>query len=69
MKVSHTFSFVVEFDVIRVYRLSGVAHTVVVFSRSTEDVTKIVKIAIRYRMPVIPYSGATSLEGQTRGVS
>jgi len=69
MKVSHTFSFVVEFGVVHVYRLSGVAHTVVVFPRSTEDVTKIVKIAIRYRMPIIPYSGATSLEGQTRGVS
>ena len=59
----------VEFFIVRVYRLSGVAHTVVVFPRSTEDVTKIVKIAIRYRMPIIPYSGATSLEGQTRGVS
>jgi len=65
MKVSHTRPGIV----VRVYRLSGVAHTVVVFPRSTEDVTKIVKIAIRYRMPIIPYSGATSLEGQTFGVS
>jgi D-lactate dehydrogenase (cytochrome) len=29
---------------------------------------KVVKIATKYRMPVIPYSGATSLEGQFRGV-
>jgi D-lactate dehydrogenase (cytochrome) len=42
---------------------------VVVYPRSTEDVVKIVKIAIKYRMPVTAYSGATSLEGQFRGVS
>ncbi|KAI0366688.1 hypothetical protein BV20DRAFT_1002077 [Pilatotrama ljubarskyi] len=40
--------------------------SVVVYPSSTEDVVKIVKIAVKYRMPVIPYSGATSLEGHFR---
>lgn len=40
----------------------------VVFPESTDDVVKIVKIAIKYRMPVVPYSGATSLEGHFRAV-
>ena len=44
-------------------------HSVVVYPESTEDVVKIVKIATKYRMPVVPYSGATSLEGHFRGVS
>ncbi|KAK7031045.1 D-lactate ferricytochrome c oxidoreductase [Paramarasmius palmivorus] len=45
----------------------GTPHTVVVYPLSTEDVVKIVKIATKYRMPITPYSGATSLEGHTRG--
>ncbi|ETW81282.1 oxidoreductase, FAD-binding protein [Heterobasidion irregulare TC 32-1] len=45
----------------------GVPHSVVVYPLSTEDVVKIVKVANKYRMPVIPYSGATSLEGQFVG--
>lgn len=45
----------------------GAAHTVVVYPLSTEDVVKVVKIANKYRMPVTPYSGATSLEGHFRG--
>ncbi|RPD67564.1 hypothetical protein L226DRAFT_529891 [Lentinus tigrinus ALCF2SS1-7] len=40
--------------------------SVVVYPKSTEDVVKIVKTAVKYRMPVIPYSGATSIEGQFR---
>lgn len=48
---------------------SGALHSVVVYPHSTEDVVKIVEIATKYRMPVIPYSGGTSLEGHTRGVS
>ncbi|KAF9464057.1 FAD-linked oxidase-like protein [Collybia nuda] len=44
----------------------GFPHSVVVYPESTEDVVKIVKIAIKYRMPITPYSGATSLEGQFR---
>ncbi|KAJ6629453.1 FAD-linked oxidase-like protein [Mycena sp. CBHHK59/15] len=42
-------------------------HTVIVYPQSTEDVVKIVKIANKFRMPVVPYSGATSLEGQVGG--
>lgn len=48
---------------------AGIAHSVIVYPRSTEDVVKVVKVATKYRIPVIPYSGATSLEGQFRGVS
>ena len=44
------------------------SHTVVVRPESTEDVAKIVKIAVKYRMPVTPYSGGTSLEGNFRAV-
>ncbi|PCH38627.1 hypothetical protein WOLCODRAFT_136371 [Wolfiporia cocos MD-104 SS10] len=40
--------------------------SVVVYPQSTEDVVKIVKIANKYKMPVIPYSGATSVEGNYR---
>jgi hypothetical protein len=44
-------------------------HSVVVYPGSTEDVSKIVKIAGKYKMPVTPYSGGTSLEGNFRAVS
>ncbi|RDX48543.1 FAD-binding domain-containing protein [Lentinus brumalis] len=37
--------------------------SVVVYPTSTEDVVKLVKIAVKYRMPVVPFSGGTSLEG------
>ncbi|KAG6910090.1 hypothetical protein DXG01_013142 [Tephrocybe rancida] len=46
----------------------GRLHSVVFYPDSTEDVVRMVKIATRHRMPVIPYSGATSLEGQIRSV-
>jgi hypothetical protein len=46
----------------------GALHTVVVYPKSTEDVVKVVNISRKYRMPIIPYSGGTSLEGHTRGV-
>ncbi|KAJ7590917.1 FAD-linked oxidase-like protein [Mycena floridula] len=45
----------------------GSSHSVVVFPNSTEDVVKIVNISRKYRMPIVPYSGATSLEGHFRG--
>ncbi|KAG9308317.1 FAD-linked oxidase-like protein [Chiua virens] len=45
----------------------GALHTVVVYPTSTEDVVKIVKIATKYRMPITPFSGGTSLEGNYRG--
>jgi hypothetical protein len=32
-------------------------------------VVKIVKIAVKYRMPITAFSGGTSLEGHYRGVS
>ncbi|OAX39291.1 hypothetical protein K503DRAFT_98298 [Rhizopogon vinicolor AM-OR11-026] len=44
-------------------------HTVIVFPRNTEDVVKIVKTAVKYRMPITPFSGGTSLEGHYRGSS
>ena len=43
-------------------------HTVVVHPETTEDVAKIVKIAVKCKMPVTPYSGGTSLEGNFRAV-
>ncbi len=46
----------------------GSKPSVVVYPTSKDDVVKIVKTAIKYRTPVIPYSGATSLEGHFRAV-
>ncbi|KAL4065326.1 FAD-linked oxidase-like protein [Scleroderma yunnanense] len=43
------------------------SHSVVVQAKSTEDVVKIVNISRKYRIPIIPYSGATSLEGHFSG--
>ena len=42
---------------------TGVAHSVVVYPNSTADVVKVMKIANKYRMPIVPYAGGTSLEG------
>ena len=36
---------------------------------NTADVVSIVNIARKYKVPVVPYSGATSLEGHFSGVS
>ncbi|WWD04010.1 hypothetical protein V865_002073 [Kwoniella europaea PYCC6329] len=36
---------------------------VVVYAESTEDVSKVMKLANEYRVPVTPFSGGTSLEG------
>ena len=44
-------------------------HSVVVHVTSTEDVVKVVNIARKYRVPIVAYSGATSLEGHFSGVS
>ncbi|KIJ62255.1 hypothetical protein HYDPIDRAFT_114740 [Hydnomerulius pinastri MD-312] len=44
-------------------QVPGLPHTVVVHVRSTEDVVKVVNISSRYLVPVVPYSGGTSLEG------
>ncbi|ORY89746.1 FAD-linked oxidase-like protein [Leucosporidium creatinivorum] len=37
----------------------------VIYPRNTEDVVRIVKLAAKYSIPLIPYSGGTSLEGHT----
>ncbi|KAI0029367.1 FAD-linked oxidase-like protein [Vararia minispora EC-137] len=44
-------------------------HSVVVYPESTEDVVKIVKVANKYRVPVVPYAAGTSLEGHLNGSS
>ncbi|KAJ6498787.1 FAD-linked oxidase-like protein [Mycena sanguinolenta] len=49
------------------HQYHGAAPSVVVYPKSTGDVVKIVKIATKYRMPVVPYGGASSLEGQLGG--
>ncbi|KAI8016242.1 hypothetical protein LOK49_LG05G01913 [Camellia lanceoleosa] len=38
---------------------------VVVFSRNVEEVSKIVKSCNKYKVPIVPYGGVTSLEGHT----
>ncbi|KAI0078997.1 hypothetical protein K474DRAFT_1770589 [Panus rudis PR-1116 ss-1] len=43
-------------------------HSAVIHVESTEDVVKVVNIARKYRVPVVPYSGATSLEGHFSGL-
>ncbi|KAH7889949.1 FAD-linked oxidase-like protein, partial [Phlebopus sp. FC_14] len=42
-------------------------HSVVVQPQSTEDVVKVVNISRKYKVPIVPYSGATSLEGHFSG--
>lgn len=44
-------------------------HSIVVKVSSTEDVVQVIKIARKYKIPVTPYSGGTSLEGHFGGVS
>lgn len=41
----------------------------VVYPETTEDVVKIMKIASKYRVPVVPYGSGTGLEGQFNAVS
>ncbi|CAK9160829.1 unnamed protein product [Ilex paraguariensis] len=38
---------------------------VVVFPRSEEEVSKIVKSCEKHKVPIVPYGGATSIEGHT----
>ncbi|KAM7262018.1 hypothetical protein ACFE04_021095 [Oxalis oulophora] len=38
---------------------------VIVFPRSEEEVSKIVKTCDKYKVPIVPYGGATSIEGHT----
>ncbi len=44
-------------------------HSVVVRVEHTDDVVAVVNIARKYKVPIVPYSGATSLEGHFSGVS
>jgi D-lactate dehydrogenase (cytochrome) len=44
-------------------------HAVIILPSSTEDVVKVVNVARKWRIPIVPYSGATSLEGHFSGVS
>ena len=44
-------------------------HSVIVRVHSTEDVSKVMKVASKYRIPVTAYGGGTSLEGHFAGVS
>jgi len=46
----------------------GSPHSIVVHVRTTEDVVKVVKISKRYLVPIVPYSGGTSLEGNLSAV-
>lgn len=41
---------------------TSVLPVAVVYPRSTEEVSQIVKICYRYKIPIIPFSGGTSLE-------
>lgn len=41
----------------------------VVYPETTEDVVKVMKVASRYRVPVVPYGSGTGLEGQFSAVS
>lgn len=43
--------------------------TVVVWADSTDEVREIVKIATKWRVPITPFSGGTSLEGHFSSVS
>jgi hypothetical protein len=48
---------------------TGRSHAVIVSARSTEDVIKVVNISRKYKVPIVPYASATSLEGHIAGVS
>jgi len=47
----------------------SIPHSVIVRPESTEDVVRTVEISRKYKVPIIPYSGGTSLEGHFFGVS
>lgn len=44
--------------------LPGQRPRVIVYPGSTEEVSKVLKIIHKYKIPVVPFSGGTSLEGQ-----
>lgn len=44
--------------------LEGDRPKLIVYPTSTEQVSQIMKVCYKYRIPIVPYSGGTSLEGQ-----
>lgn len=48
---------------------SALPPSAVVYPSSTEDVVKIMKVASKWRVPVVPYGSGTGLEGQFSAVS
>lgn len=46
----------------------GASHSVIVSVQSTDDVVKVVNISRKYKIPIVPYASATSLEGHYNGV-
>lgn len=44
--------------------LPGQTPKLIVYPGSTEEVSQVLKIAHQYRIPIVPFSGGTSLEGQ-----
>lgn len=42
----------------------GQVPKLIVYPKDTEEVSGVLKIAHRYRVPIVPFSGGTSLEGQ-----
>lgn len=47
---------------------TAIPHRAVIYPSSTEDVVTVVNTCREYRIPIVPYSGGTSLEGHTSGV-
>ena len=47
------------------YHKSNYFPDMIIYPRSTEQVSKIVKLCNKYSYPVVPFGGGTSLEGQT----
>ncbi|KAF8887199.1 FAD-binding domain-containing protein [Mucidula mucida] len=48
-------------------QFKGSPHSVVVHAQSTADVVEVVKLANKHRVPIVAYSGGTSLEGNLSG--
>lgn len=44
--------------------LPGQVPKLIVYPKSTEEVSGVLKIAHKYKVPIVPFSGGTSLEGQ-----
>jgi hypothetical protein len=49
--------------------LPSTPHSIIVRPESTDDVVQVVNISRKFKVPIVPYSGATSLEGHFFGVT